>query len=183
MVYSLLPQDQPKKKIQQKYQRIRGFKPQTQWTDLMVMYFFAGRGTLRCESHGHPYSRAFRGEAISMSLSYLPPPACMVTLQDAGQTIHVCLSPSSTRSHLLRHRDICIFWRAASDHAQGCTCRFTICPDGKPNLESNLRPPFQRRRIPANTLRQKLLQFWVCLSLQGRNPANTPSCFLLQVAF
>lgn len=137
---------------------------------------------MRCKSHGPPYSRAVGGEAISMSLSYLPPPACVVTLQDAGRATHVCLSPSSTLSHLLGHRDICIFWRAASDHAQGCTCRFTVCPDGRPNLESNLRPPFQRLRIPANRPRQKLLQLLV-FELAGQKSCKhgLRSYLLLQV--
>lgn len=94
-----------------------------------------------------------------MFLSYLPPPVSMVTLQDAGQTIHVCLSPFSTHHHLLRHRNICIFWRAAFDHAQGCNSRFTACPDSRPCLESNLRPPFQRLQNCINRLRQRLLQF------------------------
>lgn len=126
--------------------------------------------------------KTVRREAISTSLSYLPPPACMVTLQDAGQATHVCLSPSSTLSHLLRHRGICIFWRAASDHAQGCTCRFTVCPDGRPNLESNLRPPFQRLQIPTNRLRQKLLQPLV-FELAGRKSCKhvLHSYLLLQV--
>lgn len=113
----------------------------------------------------------------ALSLPYLPPPACMVTLQDAGQTIHVYLSPSSACSHLLRHSGICIFWRAASDHAQSCTCRFTVCPDGRSNLESNLRPPFQRLQIPMSRLRQKLLQLLV-FELAGQKCCKYTPSFL-----
>lgn len=119
----------------------------------------------------------------ALSLSYLPPPACMVTLQDAGQTTHVCMSPSSTFSHLLGHRGICIFWRAASDHAQGCTCRFPVCPDGRSNLASNLRPCFQRRQIPMNRVRQKLLQLLVYELAGQKSCKYTLFYFLPQVSF
>lgn len=131
------------------------------WTEFVVLYqlFCCREEHWGAKDAALPYSRAVRGEAISTV------PALSATSCLHGHLARYWADRYSSACHLPEQRVTCsgtvasAFSRGQlSDHAQGCTCRLTVCPDGRSNLESNLRPLFQTLQIPMNRLRQKLLR-------------------------
>lgn len=127
------------------------------------MLCFRARNTERQKPHPHLVQEWLGEQPQAPSPPCLPPCASKAALQGVG-TDKTCLpvtflhTQAPAQASAFFGGQLLTMPRAVLGH-------LTVHPDGRFNLERNLRPPFQRLQIPTSRLRQKLVQLFLLESV------------------